>query len=167
MGRDPVVENWPHTRLDPPDDASRANPFRVLTADRIRARVAAKRVKPYKRRQTYCMKRVLFICSQNRLRSPTAEQVFSSCPALECNSAGLNHDAKVTVTPEIVEWAQVIFVMEKAHRDKLQRKFRTQLNGKRLICLNIPDEYDFMDPELVRLLRLRIPQFLPEARVCT
>jgi predicted protein tyrosine phosphatase len=111
------------------------------------------------------MKRVLFICSQNRLRSPTAEQVFSSCPALECSSAGLNHDAEVTVTPEIVEWAEVIFVMEKAHRNKLQKKFKAQLNGKRLICLNIPDEYDFMDSTLVRLLKLKIPQFLPEVGV--
>jgi len=104
------------------------------------------------------MKRVLFICSQNRLRSPTAEQVFSACPAIECSSAGLNHDAEVPVTPEAVEWADVIFVMEKTHRNKLQTKFKAQLKDKRLICLNIPDEYDFMDPELVRLLKLKIPQ---------
>jgi predicted protein tyrosine phosphatase len=113
------------------------------------------------------MKRVLFICSQNRLRSPTAEQVFSACPALECTSAGLNHDAEETVTAEIVEWADVIFVMEKAHRNKLQKKFKAQLKAKRIICLDIPDNYDFMDPALVRLLKLRVPQLLPEASTCT
>ena len=62
------------------------------------------------------MKHVLFICSQNRLRSPTAEQVFSGYLGLECASAGLNHDAENPVTPELLEWAEIIFVMEKAHR---------------------------------------------------
>lgn len=107
------------------------------------------------------MKRVLFICSQNRLRSPTAEQVFSACPLIECSSAGLNHDAEVPVTPELVAWAEIIFVMEKVHRNKLQKKYKALLNNKRIICLNIPDNYEFMDPELVRLLKLKIPQFLP------
>lgn len=111
------------------------------------------------------MKRVLFVCSQNRLRSPTAEQVFAQCSAIECDSAGLNHDAEVPLTSEHVAWAEVIFVMEKSHRNKLQKKFKSQLNGKQVICLNIPDEYEYMDPELIRLLKLKIPHFLPGVTV--
>ena len=107
------------------------------------------------------MKRVLFICSQNRLRSPTAEQVFSSHPGLEVSSAGLNHDAENPVTPELLEWAEVIFVMEKAHRNKLSSKFRPYLNDKKIVCLDIPDEYEFMDPLLIRLLRAKVPRHLP------
>ena len=106
------------------------------------------------------VKRVLFICSQNRLRSPTAEQVFSSWEGIEVASAGLNSDADTPVTPESLEWADVIFVMEKSHRNKLSKKFRAHLNGKRIICLNIPDEFQFMDPGLVKLLKARVPQYL-------
>lgn len=107
------------------------------------------------------MKKVLFICSQNRLRSPTAEQVFSSCKGIEVSSAGTNNDANTPVTPELLEWADLIFVMEREHRSKLQRKFRSSLNGKRIICLEIPDEFEFMDPELIKLLKAKVPKFLP------
>lgn len=110
------------------------------------------------------VKRVLFICSQNRLRSPTAEQVFSTIDGLEVTSAGLNNDAETPVTPEVLQWADLIFVMEKAHRNKLQAKFRPYLNDKRVICLNIPDVYDFMDPTLVTLLRAKVPPFLGLSR---
>lgn len=106
------------------------------------------------------MKHVLFICSQNRLRSPTAEQVFSTWNELEVTSAGLNNDAENPVTPEVLQWADIIFVMEKAHRDKLSKKFRAHLNGKRIVVLNIPDDYEFMDPALVSIFHARVPQFL-------
>ena len=105
--------------------------------------------------------RVLFICTQNRLRSPTAEQVFASWKNLEVASAGLSSSAANPVTPELVLWAQLIFVMEKAHRNKLNRKFRAHLNGKRVVCLDIPDQYDFMDPALVTLLNTKVPPHLP------
>ncbi len=105
-------------------------------------------------------KHVLFVCSQNRLRSPTAEQVFAAHPGIECGSAGTNHDADNPLTPELVAWADLIFVMEKTHRNKLQAKYRRQLTA-RVICLDIPDEYDYMDPALVRLLKTRVSRHLP------
>lgn len=104
---------------------------------------------------------VLFICSQNRLRSPTAEQVFADWPGIETQSAGLGNDAGNPVSPELLAWSDVVFVMEKAHRNKLSRKFRPHLRGKRVICLDIPDEYDYMDPVLVQLLRQKVTRFLP------
>lgn len=106
-------------------------------------------------------KKVLFICSQNRLRSPTAEQVFAGWPGVEASSAGLNNDAENPVTPESLEWADIIFVMEHAHRSKLSSRFKRHLDGKRIVCLEIPDEYDYMDPELIRLLRAKVPRYLP------
>ena len=105
------------------------------------------------------MKRVLFVCSQNKLRSPTAEQVFSTWPALEVDSAGTNHDAENPLTGELVEWAQVIFVMEKTHRNKLSKRFKRHLKA-RVICLDIPDDYAFMDPALVTLLKARVGPYL-------
>ena len=106
------------------------------------------------------MRRVLFVCSQNRLRSPTAERVFSNHPDLEVMSAGLNADAENVLTLELVQWAEVIFVMEKTHKNKLQKKFKRYLNKQRVICLNIPDEYDFMEPDLVAKLKERVPALL-------
>ena len=105
------------------------------------------------------MKKVLFICSQNRLRSPTAEQVFSNRPGFEVASAGLNPEAETPVSPELIEWSDVIFVMEKTHRNKLSNKFRAHLKSKRVICLDIPDEFEFMDPALVRLLEAKVSPF--------
>jgi predicted protein tyrosine phosphatase len=104
---------------------------------------------------------VLFICTQNRLRSPTAEQVFSDWPGVETQSAGLGNEAGNPVTPELLAWSDLIFVMEKAHRTKLASKFRPYLGGKRVICLDIPDEYDYMEPALVQLLRRKVTGFLP------
>jgi len=107
------------------------------------------------------MRNVLFICSQNRLRSPTAEQVFSSHPGIECASAGLNRDAENPVTGELVEWAELIFVMEKAHRNKLSSNFRKHIKDQRIICLDIPDNYEFMDPFLIKLLKAKVTRHLP------
>jgi predicted protein tyrosine phosphatase len=104
---------------------------------------------------------VLFVCSQNKLRSPTAEQVFSRREDLEIDSAGTNHDAENPLTAELVSWADLIFVMEKAHPSKLQRRFRAALSGKRVICLDVPDNFAFMQPELVRLLETKVGRHLP------
>lgn len=109
------------------------------------------------------MKTILFICSQNRLRSPTAEQVFADYPGLEVSSAGTNHDAENPLTAELVSWANIIVVMERQHRAKLQKHFRAALRGQRVICLDIPDDYTFMQPELVELLKVRMARHLPPA----
>ena len=105
------------------------------------------------------MPRVLFVCTQNRLRSPTAEQVFSDRPGFEVASAGVAPGAEVPVSPELLQWADVIFVMEPAHRKKLSTQFRPHLKGKRIICLNIPDQFEYMDPDLVRLLEIKVGPF--------
>lgn len=104
---------------------------------------------------------VLFVCSQNRLRSPTAEQIFASHPGINVSSAGTNVGADNPLTAELVEWADLIFVMEKAHRTKLQKRYRSALKNARLICLDIPDEFELMDEELVRLLKARVTRFFP------
>ena len=106
------------------------------------------------------MKKALFICSQNRLRSPTAEAVFATWPNVEADSAGLAADATVRLSPEQIAWADIIFVMEKAHRNKMSKQFGRHLKGKRIICLGIPDEYDFMEPGLVRLLEAKAGAYL-------
>lgn len=111
------------------------------------------------------MKNILFVCSQNRLRSPTAEQVFSTRDDIEVASAGTNNDADNVLTSELVAWADLIFVMEKTHRNKVQKRFRAALQGTRIVSLDIPDEYEFMDPGLIRLLEAKMARHLPHRPV--
>lgn len=107
------------------------------------------------------MRKLLFICSQNKLRSPTAEAVFADWPGVEADSAGLNHDAELTLSREQIEWADLILVMEKAHRNRLNKRFREALGGKRIVVLNIPDDFPCMDPHLIALLKSRCAPYLP------
>jgi len=107
------------------------------------------------------MKRILFLCSQNKWRSPTAETIFADRTDIEVDSAGLNNDAEVPLSDEQIEWADVILVMEEIHRTRLNRKFSHALAGKRIAVLNIPDDYQYMDEALIRLLELRCRPYLP------
>ena len=106
------------------------------------------------------MKKLLFVCSQNKLRSPTAETVFENTFDWEVRSAGLNHDAHIPLGTEDVEWADYIFVMETTHKRKLQSKFSKVLKHQKVICLNIPDNYEYMDESLITIFKQRIPQLV-------
>ena len=97
-------------------------------------------------------RRVLFLCSRNRLRSPTAEQVFAAWPHVETDSAGLAADADTPLSVEQLDWAELIMVMEPIHRQRVLMQHRERLKGKRVVVLGIRDEYDFMQPELIELL---------------
>ena len=90
------------------------------------------------------------------MRSPTAEAVFCEYDGLEVESAGLDYYAEVPVSTEMIEWADMIFVMEKSHRNKLAKNFQRFLKGKRVICLDIPDEYEYMEPALIELLKKKV-----------
>lgn len=102
------------------------------------------------------MKKLLFICSKNRLRSPTAEAVFASYDGLEAESAGMDREAEIPLSSESIAWADIIFVMEKSHLRKLSQKFQPWLKNKRVICLDIPDEYEYMEPTLIELLKKKV-----------
>ncbi|MFM7330611.1 MAG: low molecular weight protein tyrosine phosphatase family protein [Brachymonas sp.] len=110
------------------------------------------------------MLKVLFVCGKNQWRSPSAEQIFSERDDLQCDSAGVSNDAQTLVSAEQIEWADMIFVMEKQHRAKLSVRFKPYLSGKKMICLNIPDHYKFMDSALVKLLHQKVTPFLPPVR---
>jgi predicted protein tyrosine phosphatase len=103
---------------------------------------------------------LLFICSANLLRSPTAETVFSNYPGINAISAGTNAGAVTPVSGDLIEWADVIFVMEESHRSKITKKYGELLKDKRLVCLDIPDNYEYMQPELVRLLEAKVSKYL-------
>ena len=106
---------------------------------------------------------VLSVCSQNRLRSPTAEHAVAERTSagrdgLDVASAGLNHDAEEPLTPERVAWADVTVVMERAHERRLRQHFCRPLRAQRVVCPGIPDDYAFLDPRLVSILEDRVPR---------
>jgi predicted protein tyrosine phosphatase len=108
--------------------------------------------------------RVLFLCHQNRRRSATAERVFCKRADLDVRSAGIGEDALVRVNQRMLDWADVVFVMEERHRLELERMFPGHAALARTVALDIPDEYAFLDPELVKLLQARVPRHLASVR---
>ncbi|MDY6936791.1 MAG: protein tyrosine phosphatase [Cyanobacteriota bacterium] len=104
--------------------------------------------------------KLLFICSRNQWRSPTAERLFDRLPQYSTKSAGTQHRSRVRVTAGLLGWADRIFVMEKRHGEYLRRKFPEALRGKQPICLHVGDRYRYMDAELVRLLQDKLEPYL-------
>lgn len=102
------------------------------------------------------MKNILFICSRNKLRSPTAEHLFSNHEGIKVRSAGLSKDAETPLESEDVVWADVIMVMEQKHKKKLLTDFRGYIKNQKVICLGIPDDYEYMDDKLVEILTRKV-----------
>jgi predicted protein tyrosine phosphatase len=102
---------------------------------------------------------VLFICSRNQWRSPTAEQVWRKL-GLNARSAGTSPKAKHPVSHADIQWADRIFVMEPKHKQRLQAEFRQLLNDKPIDVLDIPDEYQYMNPDLVEIFEELAADFL-------
>ncbi len=110
--------------------------------------------------------KLLFICSRNRIRSLTAERLFSQIQGFEVRSAGTQSGARIVVTSGHLGWADFVFVMEKAHLRKLQERFPEELEGKQVVTLHVPDEYVFDQPELRDELWSRVAEVvdLPRSR---
>ena len=104
--------------------------------------------------------KLLFICSRNQWRSPTAEALFKNHPRYETRSAGTENGARIKVTDCHLGWAHLIFCMERKHADRLRDKFPEELAGKQVITLRIPDDYTFMDPALVEVLQAELGAYL-------
>ena len=100
--------------------------------------------------------KILFVCSRNRRRSLTAEKVFAAAPEYDVRSAGTQPEARVVVTEGLVRWADIIFVMEKSHLNRMRLKFGEDLNVKQVVTLHIPDDYEFMQPELIDELEAKV-----------
>lgn len=103
---------------------------------------------------------ILFVCGKARKRSPTAAAVAAEQFGFQTDFAGLSADADERVTPEHLAWADVIAVMEKSQLSRLKRQMASELKGKRLVCLDIPDTFDVMQAELVQLLQARLRRIL-------
>jgi predicted protein tyrosine phosphatase len=99
------------------------------------------------------MPNLLFVCSKNQWRSPTAEQLFKNHPIHSARSAGTSDKARIKVSQKLIDWADIIFVMERKHRDILKQRFASAIAGKEIVVLDIEDNYQFNDPELIGILQ--------------
>lgn len=106
------------------------------------------------------MQNLLFICSRNQWRSPTAETIWRKHPNYNAKSAGTSPRAKKTVSSADIRWADIIFVMEQKHKNRLKAEFTRILEHKPIYVLDIPDEYQYMDPELVDELENSVSAYL-------
>ncbi len=101
-------------------------------------------------------KRVLFVCTQNWHRSKTAETIFSKDRRFQVKSAGTNAFAETPLSKELIQWPDIIFVMEQRHEDRIKERFAEEIKGKHIINLAIPDRYRYMDPVLISILKEKI-----------
>ena len=99
--------------------------------------------------------RTLFVCRYNQRRSATAERVFAKDPALDVRSAGTSDEALVRINERMLDWADIIFVMDEDQQRAVTRMFPGHARLDRVVCLDILDRYHFLDPELVSLLTER------------
>jgi predicted protein tyrosine phosphatase len=103
---------------------------------------------------------ILFICSRNKWRSPTAEAIYKTSQVHNVKSAGTEPSARIKVSAKLIAWADIIFVMEKRHKQRLIENFPSEIVGKEIVLLNIPDEYQFMDEELIESIQISVRPYL-------
>ena len=105
---------------------------------------------------------ILFVCSKNKWRSRTAETIFSQSQNHVVFSAGTDSDARIKLNEKLLQKADIIFVMEKKHRDIIRQKFPEVSNQKEIIILDIPDEYQYMDEELIEILKVSVSRYISD-----
>lgn len=103
---------------------------------------------------------LLFLCSQNKRRSLTAEKIFDGYNGHKVRSAGTEQNARIKVTPGLLGWADIIFCMEKKHVRRIKEKYTEEIREKKVVCLNIPDDYENMDEELQQILMSSVEEYL-------
>jgi protein-tyrosine phosphatase len=103
---------------------------------------------------------ILFICSRNIWRSATAERIYKNRQDHNVKSAGTEPSAKVKVSAKNIMWADIIFVMERKHKQRLVDKFPHEITNKNVVVLDIEDDYQFMDPELIDIIKLSVDPYL-------
>jgi predicted protein tyrosine phosphatase len=106
------------------------------------------------------VRKLLFVCSRNQWRSPTAEAIWRRRPGFDVRSAGTSPNARRPIGPADILWADIIFVMEHKHLKRLRAEYTQLLEHKRVYVLDIPDDYRFMDPELVDMLEESVSSYL-------
>ncbi len=100
----------------------------------------------------------------NKWRSPTAEKIYFNHPRLNVRSAGISPKARRTISQNDIVWSSKIVVMESKHKQRLKSNFPLELGDKEIVVLDIPDDYQYMDPELMEILKNSIDPIIEDMR---
>lgn len=103
---------------------------------------------------------LLFVCSKNQWRSPTAEEIYKNHPGIYVRSAGTEPTARIKLSLKTILWADLIFVMEKKHRERIIQNFKEEMPDRKIVVLDISDDYKFMDPELIEDIKAKVDFYL-------
>ena len=98
------------------------------------------------------------LVAKNQRRSPIAELLFKNHPVHTACSAGTNNNARIRVNQKMIDWAHVLFVMKRKHRDIIRERFI--ISHQPVIVLEIPDDYQFGDAELIEMLKISLADYL-------
>jgi len=98
---------------------------------------------------------ILVVCGRNKKRSKTAEYIFRNDNRINIRSVGLSKTSERKINIKDIEWANLILAMENKHKLRIADTFG-EINIPKIIVLNIPDQYEYLDPELVAILTVKI-----------
>ena len=104
--------------------------------------------------------KILFVCSANQDRSPTAENLYKNRQGFEVKSAGVSWCARMPVSSRLINWADVILTMEKWQQDMIVEEYAEHLSGKIIDYLDVPDMYRYMHPLLQEMIREKTDAWL-------
>lgn len=105
---------------------------------------------------------ILFVCSRNQWRSPTAETIYKNHPDINVKSAGTEPSARIKLNSKMIEWADIIFAMEKRHKQRMLENFPIETKRKKIVVLDIPDDYKYMDKELIEEIQSQVDQYIEQ-----
>src|SRR6185312_11086090 len=100
--------------------------------------------------------KLLFVCTVNRMRSATAHKIYEDDKRFDVKSAGTDKTANTILNKEILNWADSVIVMEKHHRNYIRKHFPEIYKNKKIVCLYIPDDYEYMQSELIGILKDKV-----------
>jgi protein-tyrosine phosphatase len=115
---------------------------------------------------------ILFVCSKNLSRSPTAEMIYKDHSGLNVKSAGTEsstgaeqfegseQSTAIELTAENINWSDLIFAMEEKHKQTMIEKFPFEIKQKKIIVLGIQDKYKFMDDELIEEIKIKVNKYI-------
>lgn len=106
--------------------------------------------------------KVLFICAKNQWRSPTAAAIYRNDARLSVQSAGLSQSSPTVISAKLLTWADLVLVMENEHTARIRDRFRGKIDLPKMVSLGIPDDYEFMNPELIGLLEAGVKEVLED-----
>ena len=96
---------------------------------------------------------ILFVCGRNQWRSPTAEKIYRNDPRVKVRSAGVSAKSRRQISADDLSWASLVIVMERKHKSRIEHTFREHPDLPPIVSLDIPDDYFFMNEDLIELLR--------------